>query len=236
MLPLTVVVPAYNEAERIVPFLKELLEFKAGNSYCREILLVNDGSTDSTLEVLERFKPKIKVVSYKKNRGKGYAVKQGMLAASQEAIVFMDADGSTRADQLPKMVKALEEFPFVTGTRKRKESVIVYKQPFGRKIASAVFNFLVRLIFNTGIDDALCGFKGFRKKEGKEIARALISDRWIFDVELFVRARKKGIPIGVIPIRWEHVDNAKMDLGLTNLKMFLNLLKLKYALSREKGK
>ena len=234
MLSLTVVVPAYNEEKRVVPFLKELLDFKRQNSYFKELIYVNDGSTDRTLEILEKYKPGIKIVSYAKNQGKGYAVKTGMLAATQETIVFLDTDGSTHADQLPKMVKALEKFPLVFGTRKSKESEIVHKQPPSRIFASWAFNTMSRVLFSTGVNDALCGFKGFRKKEGKAIANKLISRRWIFDVEMAARARRMGYGIGFVPIRWEHFDDAKMSLGMTSVNMVKDLLKLKLALMKEK--
>ncbi len=234
MLSLTVVVPAYNEEKRVVPFLEELLDFKKRNSYFKELIYVNDGSTDSTLEILEKYRPRIKIVSYAKNRGKGYAVKKGMLAASQETIVFLDTDGSTHADQLPKMVKALEKFPLVFGTRKSKESEIVHKQPPSRIIASWVFNMISRILFRTGVNDALCGFKGFRNREGKAIANKLVSRRWVFDVEMAARARRMGFDIGFVPIRWEHFEDAKMSLGMTSMTMIRDLLKLKFALMKEK--
>ncbi len=231
---LTVIVPAYNEENRIVSFLSDLEAFKKKNHVLKEILVVNDGSTDKTLKKLEVFGKRIRIISYKTNKGKGYAVKKGLLAAKSDFVVFMDADGSTSPSELPKMIEALKKYEFVTGTRASKKSKIIRKQPFQRIIAGKVFNRLVLIIFNTGINDSLCGFKGFRKETGRKIAKKLVSERWIFDVELFARAKKEGIEIGVIPITWKHVGEAKMILGISNVKMFVGLLKLKAILVSEK--
>ena len=230
MLSLSVVIPAFNEEDRIKPFLEQVLKFQKKAPYLREIIVVNDGSTDGTLKLLKGYGSKIRSVSYSPNRGKGYAVKKGILAATQEAIVFLDADGSTSANEFPKMVKALEKYQFVTGSRALPESNIVGQQPFQRVFAGKTFNLIVRLLFRTGINDSLCGFKGFRKDFGKKLARQVVSNHWVFDVEMFVRAKKMGVEIGVIPITWTHVGNAKMSLGWTTVKMLLGLLRLKLAL------
>lgn len=234
MLSLSVIIPAYNEEHRIKPFLDELLEFKENAPFFKELIVVNDGSTDNTVGFLQGYGKSLRILSYAKNRGKGYAVKQGILAATQNAIVFMDADGSTPANELSKMVRALEKYEFVTGTRADRASNITNPQPFQRKFAGLVFNLMARVIFRTGIKDSLCGFKGFRKEFGKKVAGMLISERWVFDVEMFARAKKMGVKIGVIPIVWKHVGEAKMTLGWTNVKMTMDLVKLKIALMRER--
>jgi len=232
-MSLSLIIPAYNEETRMLPFLRQAIDFKKGHSWLREIIVVNDGSTDKTLQLLNKLKPGIRVISYEKNRGKGYAVKQGLLAAKHDLIVFMDADGSTPVSELPKMVKALGQYEFVTGTRASSKSNIVEGQPFYRLFAGKAFNKIVGLMFGIGVKDSLCGFKGFRKGLAKRLAKQLVSERWVFDVEMFARAEKAGVKIGVIPISWKHVGNAKMVLGVTNVKMILNLVLLKMALLKE---
>lgn len=235
---LSILVPAFNEENRIKPFLKEVISFKKTHNYLNEIIIVDDGSTDKTLKALKEFEKDIKIISYKPNRGKGFAVKTGILAAKSDLVVFMDADGSTPVSQIPKMANALKKYCFVAGQRSGKGSNITDPQPFYRIFAGKTFNAIVRLLFRTGINDSLCGFKGFRKQTGKMLANKLVSERWVFDVEMFVRAKKAGIEIGTIPITWKHVGNAKMSLGLTNIKMLLNLILLKISMikNRQAGK
>jgi len=224
------VVPAYNEEARIEPFLKQLLAFKKANFFLREIIAVNDGSTDNTLKVLNSFGKSIRIVSYKKNKGKGFAVRQGLLASRTEFVAFMDADGATPVSQIPKMANALEEADLVVGNRKTSASKVIEKQPFSRRLSSAGFNLIVNLLFGLWGFDMLCGFKGMRKNLAKLLSTELISNRWVFDVEILARAKKRKARIQQIPIEWKHVPGSKMALGLTTLKIFLNLLKLRLKL------
>ncbi|MFH1587665.1 MAG: glycosyltransferase [Candidatus Diapherotrites archaeon] len=229
-MKLTLLVPAYNEEKRIEEFLLDLIEYGMKSEDVVEILVVDDGSTDRTPKILKNYGHQIKIVRHKKNLGKGAAIKTGVLAATGDYIVFMDADGSTGTNQLPKMLAALKKNTIVVGNRLGKESKITNSQPLRRQIAGKVFNFIVNILFPINYWDCLCGFKGMRAKEGKEIASEMISTDWVFDVEIIARAKKKKFGFGVIPVEWHHEKDSKMKLGWTNVKMFLNLLKLRKAL------
>lgn len=231
---LSLVVPAFNEEARFEPFLKQLIEFKKKNSFLKEIVVVNDGSTDGTLGLLNRYKQDLKIVSYKKNMGKGFAVKQGMLAASSDLIAFMDADGATPASQITAMYNALLGNDFVIGNRKNKKARVVAKQPWYRLFLSWGFNTTVDLLFGLYVGDVLCGFKGMEKNLAKEIANEMVSNRWIFDVEMIARVKQKGKKTAIIPIEWSHVKGSRMGIGLNNVKMLLELFKLKLRLGKEK--
>jgi dolichyl-phosphate beta-glucosyltransferase len=217
----SVIVPAYNEELRIGAFLKALLKFME-SWRGSEVIVVNDGSRDNTLGVLKGFGSKIKVVSCGENRGKGWAVKEGMRAARGDRIIFMDADGSTRPDQLPRMLKALDHADMAIGTRRLRES-----QPFLRTALSACFNALARFLFRLHAKDCLCGFKGFRREAAKRLAEEVRSNRWEFDVELIARARSDGYAIAQVPIRWSYAEGSNMPIISEPPKMLFRLLCLR---------
>ncbi len=222
----SVIVPVYNEEKRIQPFLKNL---KKVNKKNWEIIFVNDGSTDNSLNILKNFKiPNKRVITYSKNRGKGYAVKNGVEAARGSAIVFIDADGSIHPSQIKLMVHHLLKKDFVVGSRASKRSQVT--QPILRIITGKAFNALVNLLFWLNIKDSLCGFKGFKINVAKELFRDLMSDGWIFDVELFYKAKKKGIKVYNMPIKWEHREQSKITI-LAPFKMALNLVLLRLKLA-----
>ncbi|MBN2067998.1 MAG: glycosyltransferase [Candidatus Diapherotrites archaeon] len=231
---LSVIVPAFNEEARIKPFLEQLLSFKQRNSFVAEVIVVDDGSTDSTLSILQGFGNRLKVISYRPNKGKGHAVKTGILAARSALVCFMDADGATPASQLTDMYNALQGNDVVVGNRKTERARIIARQPLYRRFLSWGFNTSVQILFNFNVKDLLCGFKGMRTDLGKEIAAKMVSNRWIFDVELIARANALGASFGVIPIEWSHVKGSKMKIGLNTVSMFLKLVKLRIDLAREK--
>lgn len=226
---ISVVVPAYNEEKRLENFLKELIRFKQKNSYINEIIIVNDGSTDKTEDILKKYQDDdIRIIKHTRNMGKGAAIKTGILSANGDSIIFMDADNSTHPEQIPKIIEALRNYPIVTGSRKERQSKILRKQPTIRTFFGKIFNLLANILFpNLRILDTLCGFKGMRNKEGKLLFKEMISERWVFDVEMLIRARNMGYGIGIVPITWKHEGDSKMKLGMNNVKMFLDLLKLR---------
>jgi len=222
---ISIVVPAYNEERRIVPFLEEMTEFVKNGKY--EVLLVNDGSGDRTLDLLNsasRKSGKFRVISYEKNMGKGYAVRQGVTKARGDYVIFIDADGSIRPDEIRKMEPFLKKYDIVVGTRASAKSDV--KQPKKRKFLGITFNLAVNLIYQTGISDSLCGFKGFRRDVAKDLFSSLLSNRWVFDVEIFHRARKRKYSLYQLPIVWEHRGESRIKT-LDPLKMVFQLLVLR---------
>jgi len=224
----SVIVPAYNESKRIAPFLKILVDFLKNGDY--ELIVVDDGSSDNTIEVVKKivvsFK-RLKIISYKPNMGKGHAVKTGVLAAKGEYIIFIDADGSIQPNEILKMEKMLNLYDVVVGDRSSVLSKI--KQPAVRKILGVVFNNYMETLFNVNVTDFLCGFKGFKKHAAHKLFKDLISPRWIFDVEIFYRARKNRYSIHKLPIKWVHKPDTKIK-SLDPLKMFFEALVLRLRL------
>ncbi len=226
-MSLSVIIPAYNEEHRIEPFLSELVAFRKKASYPIEILVVDDGSRDQTIEVVQRHGDEVILLRHEKNQGKGAAIRTGYRAAKNAGVVFMDAGGSTPAKELDKMEAALKENPVVVASRNEPGSRIVVRQPLRRVVLGKLFNFLVNLLFPIGFYDTLCGFKGLSNVLAKELAGELTSNGWIFDVEWLYRLKRKGYCLKAIPIEWGHVEGSKMRLGLNNVKMLVDLIELR---------
>ena len=230
MVELSIIVPAYNEENRIKPFLEELLAFCEKELSDYEILVVNDGSTDGTLALLETHFGSLKqfrIVSYTSNRGKGYAVKKGVLSAKGNKLLFIDADGSINPDQIPHFLSALQEFDVVVGDRSSSESTVV-QHPL-RKLTGIAFNSYVRLLFQSHVTDNLCGVKAFKKNVAEDLFSHLYSERWVFDVELFYLIKKRGYTLKRIPLVWEHKEDSKIRL-FDPLKMAFTLFVLRLRL------
>jgi glycosyltransferase involved in cell wall biosynthesis len=175
-----------------------------------EVLVVDDGSTDGTAAVAERFTAHLplRVIRLSENRGKGAAVREGVLAASGDAVVFMDADGATPPDVLAAMAQALNTFPVVVGNRWITGSHVRDREPF-RAFSGWVYRTYVGLFGLRGID-TMCGFKGFRHEVARSLFEHLLHERWLFDTEVMLRARHRKIPIGRVPISWTSKHGSKL--------------------------
>ncbi|MFX1420130.1 MAG: dolichyl-phosphate beta-glucosyltransferase [Promethearchaeota archaeon] len=237
-LEISIIVPAYNEEYRISKFLKKLISFSMINLKNYEIIIVNDGSTDNTKEIvydLIKNDENIKLISYDENRGKGYAILQGIINSAGDFILFMDADGSTAPEEIFRMLKIRENYNYdiIIGTRIAEESNIMIPQPISRKLLSKFFNLYSNLLFKLKINDLLCGFKGFKRDAALQIFKDLKSYRWEFDVEILYKARKKNFSIYQVPIRWRHKEGSKIKKS-DPLFIFFNLFKLRLKLLRKK--
>lgn len=230
-MKVSIIVPAYNEEKRIIGFLNDLIIFSKNNLNDYEIILVNDGSTDGTLRILEnqtKGEENISIISYKKNKGKGGAVREGILRAVGEKILFIDADGSIHPNQIHKLLEKLDDYDVVVGSRSLKESEV--KMGLLRKNLGKIFNFYVNVLFFINIKDNLCGFKGFKKKVAKDLFENLQSMGWIFDVEIFLKIKKTGYSLDELPIKWEYKKGSKITI-LGPFKMYFQLLKLRLKLN-----
>jgi len=235
---LSVIIPAYNEEKRLPKTLEEIDKYLRKQTYDYEILVVNDGSKDRTVEVAKSLIPKIKnliVTGYEKNQGKGYAVRFGMLEAKGEYQLFTDADNSTPIDQIEKMWPELEKgFDIVIASRDLKGAVIDPPQPFYRRFLGEVFGFLTSLICGLWeIKDTQCGFKGFKKEAVEKIFPKCKINRFAFDPEILILAKKMGYKVKEIPVYWRNDPESKVKFK-SMVKMGIDLLKIRWNLISHK--
>jgi dolichyl-phosphate beta-glucosyltransferase len=231
MKNLSIIVPAYNEENRIEEFLHDLLDYCSKNLEHYEILIINDGSTDNTRGIVSNIiknDKKAKIINYKNNKGKGHAIFQGVLAAEGDFILFIDADGSIHPKEIMKMYNyyQIHNVDVIIGSRKSSASYITLHQPLYRRILSKIFNLYSNLLFQVKINDLLCGFKGFSKGVAKKIFDDLKAFRWEFDVEILYKARKEQYKIFELPIEWKHEEGSKIK-RFDPVFIFLNLLVLR---------
>lgn len=229
---LSVIIPAYNEADKISATLLDIDKYLSKQKYSYEILVVSDGSTDNTAQVVKKMQElvkNLKIIDNEKNHGKGYVVKQAMLEARGKYRLFMDADNSTTIDHLDKFWPEIKKHDIVIGSieikgAKIKETAACYRRWLGK-----IAKYIIRII--TGlweIKDTQRGFKLFSEKSVKKIFPKQTLVRWGFDFEILVIAKKFGFKIKEVPVVWENPPG-KVTLS-SYFKTFWELLKIKYNL------
>jgi dolichyl-phosphate beta-glucosyltransferase len=228
MKKLSVVIPAYNEAERIGSTLTSIHNFLIKQTYPYEIIVVNDGSRDNTAGLVSGMAATIKnlkLIDNKHNQGKGGVVKDGMLAATGDIRLFMDADNSTKVDEITKFLPYFEKgYDIVIGSRRIKGSNIVVHQGLWRDFLGGVFRLIVHTLVPVGVTDSQCGFKAFSAKAAQEVFPKQRIFRWAFDVEILAIARKMGFKIQEAPITWVNDGQSKVKLS-GEINMLIELLK-----------
>ncbi len=216
---LSVIIPAYNEEKRLPATLKEIDSYLKNQDYDYEILVINDGSTDRTAELVRGMEEKIKglrLIDNEKNKGKGVVVKQGMMEAEGNYRLFTDADNSTSIDHIEKMWPLFSQGKeIVIGSREAKDvkgARQAKPQSFLKRLLGNVGNLLIQLVAVPGIWDTQCGFKAFTTGAVLDIFPKQKIDRWGFDIEILFLARIKGYKnkIGIIPIYWINNPDSKV--------------------------
>lgn len=224
---LSIIVPAYNEESRLPETLRRIEAYFSGGAWIYEILVVDDGSTDGTVAAAERFasaNSAIRVLRNPGNRGKGYAVRNGMLAARGEWRLFSDADLSTPIEEIEKLWRAVAEqrAEVAIGSRALDRSLIGIHQPGLRENAGKLFNAVMRVATGLPLADTQCGFKLFRGDVAQQVFSRQLLEHFGFDVEVLFIARHLGYGIAEIPVRWNHAEGSKVGM-LTGLHAFTEL-------------
>ncbi|MDZ4676392.1 MAG: glycosyltransferase family 2 protein [Oligoflexia bacterium] len=230
---LSLVIPAYNESKRIARSLKDLKSFFASFGSSIEIILVIEKSTDNTVEITKKTvgnDPHFIIIANDVQRGKGYAVKTGMLKARGETVFFTDLDLSTPLVEVIAFLGHFESNPQVDiliGSRQHAKSQILKRQNPIRQKMGQMFNFFVQLFAVKGITDTQCGFKAFRKKTIEPIFSRQTINGFSFDVEILLLAQYLGYKTEVLPVKWTNDPDSKVHIIRDSLKMFFDLLRVK---------
>lgn len=227
MVELSIVIPAYNEGQRIQSTLEKYLAFFDGKlDY--EIFVVLNGCVDNTLDIVKKFN--IKYIDIKEAIGKGGAVIEGFKKVKGDYIAFVDADSSTEPDQLYNIFNELKKdnkLGGVIGSRWMKGSKITKYQPLKRVIASRVYNLMVRIILGLPYKDTQAGAKVFTKGAIKSIVYNVIPVGWEFDVALLCALRTQGFEIKEVPITWADTLGSSLKVTKTAPKMLISLIKIR---------
>lgn len=230
-MKLSLVIPAYNEEKRIGPSVEAACEYFTAAADEFELVLVDDGSRDRTVEVVEQHRgclPELQILTSRTNMGKGGALHKGMLAATGDYVLFSDADQSTPFREYEKFKPYVEQqLPVIIGTRKSESGLIERHQPWLRENMGKGFTLLSQWIVGVKVTDFTCGFKLFRRDAAQAIfSRQTIRD-WSFDSEILFLAGYLGYSIQEVPVFWSDVEDTKVRLIRDTWDSFLGLLKIR---------
>lgn len=232
MLELSIVIPTYNEENNIKNTLHSVQNYLVQKQLNAEILVVDDGSTDGTQEILrQRTKmiPMLRIQLNAHNHGKGYVIRQGILSARGRLILFMDADHSAHIRELDKLTPYIrQEYDIVMGSRRLKDPSVTITQPKLRHILGEIYILLARVLLWTPSLDYNCGFKLFKRDSAQRLFSKQVMNDWSFDVETFLLAKKLNLKIKEVSINWSHGYASKVKPLYDGLKSFLALLKLRF--------
>ena len=225
----SIIIPLFNEERRLPKTAGIIFDFFKNHDQKTEIIFVNDGSSDQTVNLLESYKKNndFKVVSYEKNRGKGYAVRQGALAASGDWVIFFDIDLATPLEEFNNLIKFLQpNDQVVLGSRRLKDSHIEKYESSLRTFLGQGFTKLSNILV-PGITDFTCGFKCFSKEAVLKIFSVARIDRWGFDTELLYIAKLKSIPMRQMPVVWSHDTDSRVSVMKAVLSSLKELVEMK---------
>ena len=228
---LSVIIPAYNEERRILCTLNKIQKYLDINFPDYEIIVVDDGSMDRTIESVNLFSQqnnRINLIKNGVNRGKGYSVKNGFLYAKGDYVLFTDADLSTPIEDIEKLLPYFRDgYDITIGSRALKDSDVQIHQPWYRETMGKIFNFLVRILAVRGFKDTQCGFKCFTKQSALDICKRQNMERFSFDVEMLYIAKRLGYRIKEVPITWLNQPETKVNAIKDSVSMFIDLFRIR---------
>jgi len=233
-MSISLIIPAYNEAARLPDFLKSIIAYhKTHPDQISEILIVDDGSSDPTVATITPILtelPIARLLKHTQNQGKGAAVQTGVMAATGNLIIFIDADGATDISQLPKMITALGKSQIAIGNRWM-SGATMQRHSLLRALSGWLYRNYMKM-FGLGDIDTMCGFKGYQADIARDLFQNLQEKRWLFDTEVAYKARQKKYTITNFPIQWESKDGSKLDT-ITLIKSAMNIFPLIIRLKRQ---
>ena len=227
----SIVVPAFNEADRIADSLNRIEAFLKRVPWTAEVLVVDDGSGDETCGIVRRHQfPGLRLIQIATNQGKGNAVKVGVLAATGHFVIFTDADLSAPIEETEKLLSAAETqaADVVIGSRALDRSFIEKHQSRGRELGGIAFNLMVRLFLGLKISDTQCGFKLFRRDKIVPVFERMTISGFGFDPELLFIAARRQLKVLEIPVRWSHAEGSKIRFLRDSVRMFTDLIRIRW--------
>jgi dolichyl-phosphate beta-glucosyltransferase len=238
---ISIIIAAYDEEKRIQPSLFKIKEYVTEQGVDYEIIVVDDGSTDRTSKVvtyLTKGIPHLKFIRYEKNRGKGYALRTGVLASKGEAVLLTDADLSTPIEELSVLLPLISDkkCDIAIGSRALALSKIIKKQPWWRQSMGKLFNKIVKILIVNDFDDTQCGFKLFSGNIARDLFKEARINRFAYDVEILALAKKKGYRIIEVPIKWINSPESKVNPIQDSFNMIVDLLRIRLAVGSVKSK
>jgi dolichyl-phosphate beta-glucosyltransferase len=236
----SLVVPAFDERGRIERAMSEIAVWRRSNpgGWEWEVIVVDDGSSDGTAEAARAAAGKenlpIELIRHPKNRGKGAAIRTGVLASTGDPLLVSDTDLSTPLGEWVKLAERLPTHPVAIGSRAIDEDLVRKRQPFYRQFMGKTFNAFVRLIAVPGIHDTQCGFKLFRGHVARDLFSRARIDRFAYDVEILYLARRDGLAIAEVPVLWFNSPESKVSVVRDSLRMLRDLARIRW-IHRERG-
>jgi len=230
-LQLSIVIPSFNEEQRLPATLERIASYIRASGRKTEVIVVDDGSMDSTARVAESFCGKIediRVVPNGQNRGKGYSVRRGSLEARGEIVLFTDADLSAPIEEADKLLAKLDEYDLAIGSRAVNRELIEVHESMFREFAGIIFNRIVRVLLRLPFVDTQCGFKAFRREKCQIIFEQQTIERFGFDPELLYLARHHGLRTVEVAVRWAHSPATKVNMWRDSVQMFLDVVIIRW--------
>jgi dolichyl-phosphate beta-glucosyltransferase len=226
---LSVVIPAYNEEERLSATLGRVADFAEKQDYNVEVIVVDNGSTDATADIAKDFASRHAFIRYLREdrRGKGAAVRKGMLAGSGEYLLMCDADLAVPIEETSRLLSVVRAGADIAIGSREAKGAKRYGEPFFRHVMGRAFNFIVRFMLLPGVRDSQCGFKCFRRAVVPYLFGTGVIDGWGFDAELLYMAKLKGYRLKEVPVPWYYGDKSKVNPLLDPWHMFREVLKVR---------
>ena len=228
----SVILPAYNESARIAGTLDKILDHATQRGWSVEVIVVNDGSSDDTAAIVREYASKhavLRLLENPGNRGKGYSVRNGMLHATGDILLFSDADLSSPIEEADKLFAAIAQGADIAiGSRWVDRSLQIRRQPLHRRIFGRIFNLALRIILGLQYKDTQCGFKAFTRRSAQAVFPLQKIERWGFDPELLYLARKFGFNVSEVPVAWSHREGTRIHPLRDGIRMFGELLRVRW--------
>jgi len=223
----SIIIPAYNESARIPATLEAVVACIRERNWPAEVVVVNDGSTDSTAQLVRDFSlraPEVRLLENPGNRGKGYSVRSGILNAQGEIVMFTDSDLSAPIEEAERLFAAISNGADIAiGSRWLESGRQTHRQPLYRQFFGRCFNLVCRMVMNLPFVDTQCGFKAFTRNSAQTVFQLQTIERWGFDPEILFIALKRGFRIAEVPVSWAHDERSRMSYLKDGLQMLKEL-------------